>query len=185
MARARWGNSEGSTMTQWRYCCLIINGVECELFQMIWPEMFSRSRSRRPELWGGLLSHSPVSESEDIHPIQLCYPHYSCRYILKDLTVLEGGAVVNKHKNRWVLSQLYAEDIQGGQIFSKETQKYNFKAKGHNSIRTLCQNVLRSVRFTMGEVEGLARSGHMQRYTFSHVSLQSFYRASAGLPRGQ
>lgn len=126
-----------------------------------------------------------MSESEDIHPIQLFYPHYSCHYILKDLTVLEGGAVINKHKNRWVLSQLYAEDIQEGQIVSKETQKYNFKAKGHNSIRTLCQNVLRLVHFTMGEVKGLARSGHMPRNTFSYVSLQSLYRSSAGLPRGQ
>lgn len=87
--------------------------------------------------------------------------------------MLEGGAVINKHKNRWVLSQLYAEDIQGGQIVSKETQKYNFKAKGYNSIRTLCQNVLRLVHFTMGEVRGLARSGHMPRNTFSYVSLQS------------
>lgn len=172
MARETWGNSGGSTMTEWRYSCRSINGVEHQLSQMIWPEMFSRSRSRRPELWGRLLSHNPVSESEDIHPIQLFYPHYSCHYILKDLTVLEGGAVINKHKNRWVLSQLYAEDIQGGQIFSKETQKYNFKAKGHNSIRTLCQNVLRPVRFTMGEVEawpevGTCRETHFLTFPYN------------------
>lgn len=137
--------------------------------------MFIRSRSRRPELCGRLLSHNPVSESENIHLIQLFSPHYSCHYILKDLTVLEGGAVINKHKNRWVLSQLYSEYTQGGQIFSKETQKYNFKAKGPNSIKTLCQNVLRSICLAMGKLEGLASSRHMQRTTLPHVSLQSFY----------
>lgn len=98
--------------------------------------------------------------------------------------MLEGGAVINKHKNRWVFSQLYSEYTQGGQIFSKGTQKYNFKAKGPNSIKTLCQNVLRSICLTLGKLEDLASSRHMQSTPSSSCFLAIFlYKSSASLPR--
>lgn len=96
--------------------------------------MFTRNRSARPELQGKLHSHKRLSESKNIHPIHLISHHQSCHYILKDLTVLEGGVVINKHKNRWALS-LYSKYIWGGQIFSKRIQIYNLKAKGPNSIK--------------------------------------------------
>lgn len=48
--------------------------------------------------------------------------------------MLEGGVVINKHKNRRALSQ-YSKYIWGGQKFSKGIQIYNFKAKGPKSIK--------------------------------------------------
>ena len=88
----------------------------------------------RPELEGKLLSHKRLSESKNIHPIHLISHHQSCHYILRDLAVLEGGVVINKHKNRWVLFQ-YSEYTCGGQISLKMIEIYNLKAKGLNSIK--------------------------------------------------
>ena len=96
--------------------------------------MFTRSKSARPGPQGKLLSHKRLSESKNIHPIHLITHHQSCHYIFKDLTVLEGAVVINKHKNRWALSQ-HSKCIWGGQIFSKRIQIYNLKAKGPNSIK--------------------------------------------------
>lgn len=77
-----------------------------------------------------------MSESVNIDPIQLLSPYYSLHYILKDLTAPEGGVVINKHEKQ--MGALSARFIQGSQVFSKETQKDNFKA---NSIKT-CANQL-------------------------------------------
>ena len=48
--------------------------------------------------------------------------------------MLEGGVVINKHKNRLALSQ-YSKSTWGGQRFSKGIQIYSFKAKGPKSIK--------------------------------------------------
>lgn len=69
-----------------------------------------------------------------IHPTHLISHHQSCHYILEDLTVLEGGVVINKHKNRWALSQ-YSKCIWGGQSFLKKIQIHNLRAKEPNSIK--------------------------------------------------
>lgn len=49
--------------------------------------------------------------------------------------MLEGGVVINKHKNRRALSQ-DSKYIWGGQILSKRIQIYGSEAKGRDSIKT-------------------------------------------------
>lgn len=71
--------------------------------------------------------------------------------------MLEGGGVINKHKNRLALSH-NSKYIWGGQLFSKRIQIYDSKGKGTTSIKSLRQDMLSVISLTTGTAKGLART---------------------------